>query len=217
MKPSIVTLADGVITVKAGDVEAPPQAFRDMDSAARFVAVASFREGIYLLDRSCADRRHGNWFDVLAFADLVSEHQADLRATNGWRIRGSSGEYTAWARPTIDRDTGEVYDGVFNLTKGEPPANEAGYYRLESILRAKGLTPASLVPAEGLAAQVRAVRAPDVAGKPSWHGLYRQDEGWAPASAPHGPIAYASPEAARAGAVTVLEDLAEPEARPPGP
>lgn len=206
MTPSVVSVDAESILVKPGDVPAPAVRFGDMEAAARYVAVASHVEGIYLFDRSCADRRHGNRFDVMAFADLVDAAMRDLRGANGWRILGASGDHTIWARPTVDRDTGEVYDMLFNVTRGEVPGGRSGYHRLESILRLKGIPAGSVEAADGPAADVRAVRAPDHAGLAAWHGLLRRGGEWEPAANASGdPIAYASPQAARAGAVATLE------------
>jgi hypothetical protein len=205
MTPSIVTVRDDGIAIKPGAVDAPARGFPDMASAAAYLAVASHVEGVYLFDRSCADRRNGNRFDVVAFADLVDEALADLRASNGWRIRATAGEHTIWARPGID-DIGETYDTVFAATKGEVPETARGFHRLPSVLRAKGLSQEDLVPAEGASASVRAVRGTDGAGGAAWTALHLEGDAWSTVRDADGmAIDYGDADAARAGALAALE------------
>jgi hypothetical protein len=46
----------------------------------------------------------------------------------GWERYGTVGEYVIWQ-----------VDDVYNVTSGEPPFSDSGYYDLEALLRLKGL------------------------------------------------------------------------------
>jgi hypothetical protein len=211
-----VLVHDGGISVNHGGPGDRARAFPTMQAAARYAAVAVWNapETAVAVDAVQTDRPDA--FDQEAFAALVREEALALRAGNGWRVAGAAGDYTAWVRTDIDPTTREPKP-VFNLTKGEVPSGEGGYGRLESILQAKNVTPRIFQAADGPSRDVRAVRAPDFEGKPAWTGLHRNGDAWVAAGTINGPIAYASPAAARAGAEVVLAEAAEPEAQAPRP
>ena len=215
MTPSIVAVDGEHVTVAPAGVDIEPRRFTSMREAAGYVAVATLAEPVYVFARSCADRGNAAGFDVVEFADLVDEALRDLKASNGWRVHASSGDHTIWARPGID-DIGIVYDAIFNVTRGETPSGPGGYYRLNSILRAKGLSPADIALAKGDETMVRAQRGPDFEGKPAWHGLYLREGEWRQAGSHLGPIAYKDPASARAGALVQMAEAAAPEAAAPG-
>ncbi len=199
-EPVSVSLFQGKAEVRRGP--APHGrllgAFADTPSLARFLAGVAHREGAPVFEElSHPDPRvhHARWLDRGALAEAMEAEAEAYRAGDGWRVHGTAGEYTFWTS-----------GGIFQANRGELPANESGYPDLAWLLRAKNVPAGGFRPAEGLDAEVRALRTADFEGKPAWNGIYRRGEGWETAGSLVGAIAYASPEAARAGAKVCLEE-----------
>lgn len=119
-----------------------------------------------------------------------------------WRVHGIVGEHVIW-------HDGEAYQATRDAVPG---ANHGGYPILESLLKLKNLDPRGVakVPEEEM--DVHVVKAPPYDGKPTWHGMYRTEDGWKVASSWAGPIAYADPGSARNGAKHFLEETMAPSA-----
>lgn len=130
--------------------------------------------------------------------------KTDMSDNAKWQVHAIAGEHVIW------------HDGeVFQASREEVPDGVGGYKILDSLLQLKNIHPGNVIPVPEAERDVHVVSAPKHDGKPTWHGLYRTDDGWQVASSDAGPIAYADPAAARVGAKVCREEALE---RPvPGP
>lgn len=112
-----------------------------------------------------------------------------MPANENWKVFGKARDHTIW------------FDGeVYQATSGAIPKGHGGYPLLESLLRLKNILPHQFSSVPEDETDVHVTVAPDVEGKPAWHGHYRDADGWQVADGGSGPIAYMTPEYALAGA-----------------